>query len=38
MCSCFALFIFKGLQSRRKVLASVLYFCFAILLAPKEPL
>lgn len=34
MCSCFTLFISKGLQSHRKVLASVLYLCFA----PKEPL
>lgn len=34
MCSCFTLFIFKGLQSHRKVLASVLYLLFAA----KEPL
>lgn len=38
MCSFFTLFVFQGLQSRHKFLVSVLYFCFAIPLAPKEPL
>lgn len=37
-CSCFTLFIFKGLWSHHKVLASVFYFCFAIRLTPEGPL